>query len=225
MNYSILENCNLFRGLSESEIRELIGTIPCYVKRFEENETVYHFMTKADRVGIILNGRVQAHKLYLNGNQVNLTVRGVGEIIGPVAVFSTAQCYPFEVVALESTEVLVCEKIGFLHLLNRDIRLMENLLTELASANFMLQQRLELLTYHAVQQKIAFYLLMASMQDGKTVVPIPDSVTRWAMMMNVSRPSLHRELRDMESQGLIRYAPPVIDILDEDGLKRILSQS
>lgn len=224
MNYSILENCNLFRGLSESEIRELLGTIPCYVKRFEENETVYHFMTKADRVGIILKGRVQAHKLYLNGNQVNLTVRGVGEIIGPVAVFSTAQRYPFEVVALEPTEVLACEKIGFLHLLHRDIRLMENLLTELASANFMLQQRLELLTYHAVQQKIAFYLLMSSMQDGKTTVPLPGSVTRWAMMMNVSRPSLHRELKDMESQGLIRYAPPVIEILDEAGLKGILAQ-
>ena len=44
----------------------------------------------------------------------------------------------------------------------------------------------------------------------------------WAMLMNVSRPSLHRELRRMETEGLIRYTPHRIEILTPDGLEALL---
>ena len=47
-------------------------------------------------------------------------------------------------------------------------------------------------------------------------------MTRWAMLMNVSRPSLHRELRRMETEGLIRYTPHRIEILTPDGLEALL---
>ncbi|MBR4489709.1 winged helix-turn-helix domain-containing protein, partial [bacterium] len=53
---------------------------------------------------------------------------------------------------------------------------------------------------------------------------IPGSVSKWAMLMHVSRPSLHRELKRLEEQLLISYMPPVIDILDPDGLKKILDK-
>ena len=52
---------------------------------------------------------------------------------------------------------------------------------------------------------------------------IPESVSKWAMMMNVSRPSLHRELKRLESEGVLSYHPPVIEILDRDGLEKTLS--
>ena len=52
---------------------------------------------------------------------------------------------------------------------------------------------------------------------------IPESVSKWAMMMNVSRPSLHRELKRLESEGIIYYHLPVIEILDREGLEEILS--
>ena len=42
--------------------------------------------------------------------------------------------------------------------------------------------------------------------------------------MNVSRPSLHRELRKLEETGIIAYAPPVITIIDADALQDVLSK-
>ena len=33
------------------------------------------------------------------------------------------------------------------------------------------------------------------------------------MLMNVSRPSLHRELRKLEEAGIIAYVPPMITII------------
>ena len=44
------------------------------------------------------------------------------------------------------------------------------------------------------------------------------------MLMNVSRPSLHRELRKLEEAGIITYAPPMITIIDADALQDVLSQ-
>ena len=44
------------------------------------------------------------------------------------------------------------------------------------------------------------------------------------MLMNVSRPSLHRELRKLEESGIITYAPPMITIIDTDSLQNVLSQ-
>ena len=45
------------------------------------------------------------------------------------------------------------------------------------------------------------------------------------MQMNVSRPSLHRELKRLEEQSVIAYAPPVIEILDPEALQEILNKS
>jgi len=44
------------------------------------------------------------------------------------------------------------------------------------------------------------------------------------MLMNVSRPSLHRELKRLEQQGIIAYSSTVIMIHDEEALQEVLSQ-
>ena len=50
------------------------------------------------------------------------------------------------------------------------------------------------------------------------------SMTKWALTLNVSRPSLHRELRKLEAMGFVRYRPPDIEILDAEGLRSTLMQ-
>ena len=222
MCISVLKRCHLFRGLSDSEIESVLGRTPHATQIFEKDEPVFRLMDAADRVGVILEGRVQAQKIFPNGGQVNVSVRAAGELIGPAATFSAQGRYPCEIIALERTEVLMIGRDAVIALLQADGRIMANFLSELASATFLLQQRLELLSYNAIHQKIAFYLLLHFMQTGSRRVPIPESMTKWALMMNVSRPSLHRELKKMETQGAVRYAPPVIEILNPDALQKML---
>ena len=107
--------------------------------------------------------------------------------------------------------------------MQKDVHILQNFTTEIASSTYMLQQRLELLSYSGIAQKAAFWLLMQVRQTGKTTVQIPDSMSRWAMAMNVSRPSLHREMKRLEEEGIIRYAGKSIEVLDQDGLQAVLS--
>ena len=223
MDCSVLETSTLFCGMPASELRNVLETTPHRIQCYDKDETIFHIMDPAVSIGILLEGRVQAQKPFPNGNQINVSVRTPGEMIGPAAVFSSSQKFPCDVVALEPVTMMMFYKEDLLALMQKNIRILKNFTTEIASATYMLQQRLELLSYNGISQKAAFWLLMKAKQSGKSVVQIPDSVSKWAMILNVSRPSLHRELNKMKKQGLIRYNPRVIEIIDAKALQDLLT--
>ncbi len=223
MDYSVLEKSALFQGVEAKVLRGYLEEPPHHIQCYDKEETIFHLMDPALRIGIILEGRVEAQKSFPNGSQVNVSVRGPGEMIGPAAVFSRSQRYPCDIVALEPTTIMMFRKEDLLSLMQKDVQILQNFTTEIASSTYMLQQRLELLSYSGIAQKAAFWLLMQIRQTGRTTVQIPDSMSRWAMTMNVSRPSLHREMKRLEEEGIIRYAGKSIEVLDQDGLQAVLS--
>ena len=224
MDYTVLEKSALFSGIPTKELCNDLNTVPHHIQRYDKGETIFHLMENASRIGIVLEGSVQAQKPFPNGSQINVSVRKAGELIGAAAAFSRSQKYPCDVVALESATIMFFLREDILLLLQKDLRIMKNFMTELATASYMLQQRLELMSYSGIAQKAAFYLLIQARQSGKNEIEIPGSVLNWAMVMNVSRSSLHRELKKLEADGLIAYAPPVIEIHDFDALQNVLSK-
>ena len=224
MDYSILEKSTLFQGVEAYVLRGYLEETPHHIQCYDKEETIFHLMDPALRIGIILEGRVEAQKSFPNGSQVNVSIRIPGEIIGPAAVFSKSQRYPCDIVALEPATLMMLRKEDLLSLMQKDVKILQNFTTEIASATYMLQQRLELLSYSGIAQKAAFWLLMQVRQTGKTAVQIPDSMSRWAMIMNVSRPSLHREMKKLKEEGIIRYEGKNIYVLDPDGLQAVLSE-
>ena len=224
MDYSVLEKSTLFSGVPAKELRDDLEAVPHYIQCYDKGETVFHLMEDANRIGVVLEGRVQAQKPFPNGSQINVSIRNPGELIGPAAVFSRSQKYPCDVVSLEPVTIMMFRREDILLLLQKDLRIMKNFMAELATATYMLQQRLELLSYSGIAQKAAFYLLINTRQSGKNVIRIPDSVSNWAMIMNVSRSSLHRELKKLEAEGIISYDPPTIEIHDPERLQGVLSK-
>ena len=223
MDYSVLETSTLFNGISAGDLRKILEITPHHIQCYDKGEIIFHLMDHADRIGIILEGSVEAQKSFPNGSQVNVSVRGSGEMLGPAAVFSRTHKYPCDIVSLEPVTLMVFRKEDALALMQKDIRILENFTTEISTATYMLQQRLELLSYNGIAQKAAFWLLMQARQTGKDVVKIPESVSKWAMTMNVSRPSLHRELKKLETEKIISYNPPFVTILNIDELQNVLS--
>ena len=224
MDYSVLEKSTLFSGVPAKELRDDLEAVPHHIQCYDKDEIVFHLMEDANRIGVVLEGRVQAQKPFPNGSQINVSIRNPGELIGPAAVFSRSQKYPCDVVSLEPVTIMMFRREDILLLLQKDLRIMKNFMAELATATYMLQQRLELLSYSGIAQKAAFYLLIHTRQSGKNVIRIPDSVSNWAMIMNVSRSSLHRELKKLEAEGIISYDPPTVKIHDSERLQSVLSK-
>lgn len=222
MNYTGLKACALFHDLTEKEIETTLEQIPCTLQTFKKGQTIIHLGDTASQIGIIVSGQAEVQKIYGMGSQISVTIRKAGAMIGPAAVFSHAKVYPCDIIAKEVTSVLFIDSQNMVKLMKNDERIMNRFLTELASATFMLQQKIEMMSYNHISQKVAFTLLVYYRQSGKTAFPIPESMTKWAQQLNVSRPSLHRELKKMEEKGMIRYQPPAIEILDRETLEDLL---
>ena len=224
MDYSVLERCALFQGISAGALRSLLESSPHHIQCYGKNETIFYLLDTAQRIGIILEGRVQAQKLFPNGSQVNVSIRGPGEMIGPAAVFSSSHRYPCDVIALEPSTIMMLRREDLLLIMQKKIRVLENFVTEIATATYMLQQKLELFSYAGIAQKAAFYLLLKARQTGSSAVKIPQSITKWAMIMNVSRPSLHRELNKLEQRGIIQISGHTVSLTDMDALQNVLGE-
>lgn len=224
MNYSALEKSSLFKGVPANQLRHDLEITPYIIRSFEKDEIIFHAMDNASNIGIVLEGRVQAQKTFPNGSQINVTMKFAGEMIGPAAVFSSSHRYPCDVVALEPVTIILFKRENILALMQRDIHVLENLTTEIASSTYMLQQRLELLSYSGIAQKAAYYLLLQARHSGSNTVRIPESFSKWAMIMNVSRPSLYREIKKLENLGILSYSPPNVTLLDPDQLQALLSE-
>lgn len=224
MDYTVLERSTLFRGITPKNLREYLESVPHHIQCYDKDEIIFHLMEEADRIGIILEGRAEAQKPFPNGSQVNVSLRTPGELIGPAAAFASSRRYPCDVMAIEPVTVMMFRREDLLTLMQKDMRILENFTTEIASATYMLQQRLELLSYSGIAQKAAFYMLMQRRKTNSDRIQIPESITKWSMIMNVSRPSLHRELTRLEKQGIIRYETHTIEILDPDLLQAVLGK-
>ena len=110
MDYTVLENSTLFRGVTAKDLRAYLEETPHHIQCYDKEETIFHLMDPALKIGIILEGRVEAQKSFPNGSQVNVSVRIPGELIGPAAVFSKSQHYPCDIVALEPTTLMMFQK-------------------------------------------------------------------------------------------------------------------
>ena len=137
MDYSVLETSSLFKGIPAKELRDDLEATPHHIQCYDKGETIFFLMEEASRVGIVLEGRVQAQKTFPNGSQVNVSLRGPGELIGPAAVFSANRAYPCDVVAVEPSTVMMFRREDLLSLMQKDVRILENLMTEIASATYM----------------------------------------------------------------------------------------
>ena len=91
MDYSVLERSPLFTGIPAKELRDDLEAVPHHIQCYEKGETILLLMEEANRIGIILEGRAQAQKLFPNGSQVNVSVLISGYMIGPAAVFSKSR--------------------------------------------------------------------------------------------------------------------------------------
>ena len=94
MDYSVLEKSTLFSGVPAKELRDDLEAVPHHIQCYDKGETVFHLMEDANRIGVVLEGRVQAQKPFPNGSQINVSIRNPGELIGPAAVFSRSEKYP-----------------------------------------------------------------------------------------------------------------------------------
>ena len=222
-----LEKCTLFHHKNADEIAALLANIACREEAYEENDVILSPVQKANRIGIILSGTVDVQKIFPNGKVVIIERKQAFEMIGDSSIFSHYEYCPDTVCACKPTKILFVSKADLLQLFQADQSLMLNYLESTSNSTLLLKHKIGLLSLDSIQEKIAGYLVY-SLQDNDAfcrtnTISLPFSKKAWAEYMDVSRTSLSRELRKLETEGILTFEKRTITVVDFNRLNRILS--
>lgn len=217
-----LAKCALFRDIAPEQIAVLQRASDCTVKIYRKDEAVCRTGEEFSSLGFIVSGCLELRKYLSTGNAVSVFHREPGEMIGGFIIFADHPVSPYDIVAKEDSRLMLVRKASVLGVLFKDPAVAANMMRIYANRIAQFEKRLELFTYSSIRQKIAFSLLNDfQAEDGGTVL-LPFTKTVWAEYLNVSRPSLSRELTVLCKQGALAVHGRKIDILKKDLLEEIL---
>ncbi|MBP3295963.1 MAG: winged helix-turn-helix domain-containing protein, partial [Lachnospiraceae bacterium] len=87
----------------------------------------------------------------------------------------------------------------------------------LAGRNFTITKKLHLLSSTSIKEKLAIYFLENADAKGRVVLSMNREM--FADFLGVARPSLSRELMNMQKDGLIEVDRDTVQIRDREGLE------
>lgn len=221
---NVIEKSVLFRGIEAENIVQMLKCFDPLVKRYKKNELLTIAGEPFTGIGVLLEGGAAVGKESLSGGRVVLKMIKPGELFGEMIAFSNQTVWPATVQAQDDSIALFiprekivseCGKLCSWHKL-----LIQNMLTILSNRALMLNRKLEYLSIKSMRGKLCAFLLDQYNESGRKTMELDMNRNELADFLNVSRPSMSRELRRMKDDGLIDYHLSSISIIDPIGLNR-----
>ena len=217
----ILKNSPLFRGLTDEELEDFMQTSGASVRKLKKNEIIFDMEEKPEKMFILLQGAIAICKDTLSGRRIVMTnIDECGDIFGEVYLFLRKESYDFYTIALTGdTAILNIPKNIYVESSGKDYYhcLVKNILEILSQKAYNLNQKLSIVTSGSLRQKISKLLLTAMDQDQR--VELGMKREQMADYLGVARPSLSRELANMQNEDLIDIKGQIVEVLNVEALE------
>jgi len=151
-----LRTCQLFAGLGMTELNS-IATITV-IKSLDKGDYLFREGDPSYGFYIVQRGAVNVHRVNTAGKEQVIHVFRVGESFAE-GTLATDAGYPADARAVEPTQVLQIQKIGFLALLRRQPELALRMLGSMSAHLRVLVAQLEDLTLKDVETRLANWLV------------------------------------------------------------------
>ena len=119
----------LFIGLSDESIRNVLKEIKYYIKTYSKGEIIAHEDDECKSLALVLFGTVEIQRLYSNGKYIVLSRLLQGDVFGEALVFSKSKTYPATVIALNECKVLFINKEDVLKICSYEEKVLENFIS------------------------------------------------------------------------------------------------
>lgn len=199
----------LFQGIESEELMIMIECLKPRIVTVKKNECLTVAGTDFTGLGIVLHGEVAVVKENAAGDRMIMAILGPSEIFGEMVAFSKERVWPATVIAQQESSVLFmppekiignCERQCVSHR-----KLILNMLGIISNKALMLNRKLEYLAIRSLRGKIATFLLEQYHQTGQTTFMMAMNRDQLAEFLNITRPSLSREMGKMKEEGLIDF--------------------
>lgn len=236
MNVDIIENlkrCSLCQGMDEEQIKYIIKGSNSNIRTYEKNEFIFLEDDTPAKIYILLQGRINIAEDTCGGKRTLITnIEKPGDTFGEVYVFIEEKKYNMHAQSSTKSIVLELSKEIFLPFyeseeLNKEIVihraesiLQQNLLKIFAKKAIIMNKKLKVLGSSSIREKICKYLIDLQNRDGL----ITQNLSREDMAdyLNVTRPSVSRELGKMQEENIIKIDGRKIIITDQELLEKFI---
>ena len=219
----VLEKTRLFAGMQPDQITRLLDCFQSSIIAYPKGK---HFcLAGQPQHGfvIVLAGRVVVQKEDPRGKRLIMGIFGPGEMVGEVAAFAGNGQWPGTLLAGSAVHVLFlpaalvskpCSLLCDAH-----SKLMQNMLYALAEKAILMNKRISYIRRRGMREKLSAFLYDQYRQTGNRTFHTAMNREEMADYLNVSRPSMSRELSRMKQEALIDYFRSSFTLLDLERLR------
>ena len=221
--FAALSNTNIFRGLREHEIEELLAKKPVRLKNYLRDEYVAYSHDVCHDMLFVVSGSVRGEMTDFSGRKLKIEDIPAPRPLAVAFIFGKENRFPVDIIANEPATILTIPRDVLIFILQHNRIVLQNYLNAISSRTQFLSNKIRFLSFKTIREKIANYVLTRIIDDGNTVV-LDQTQTELADFFGVARPSLARALAEMEQEGLLRAERRAITILDKEKLNKLVQK-
>lgn len=218
----IIEQSKLFDGITLEETKLMLRCLAPRVNIYKKGEFAGHFGEVMDGVGILVEGGLSILKENPDGGRVIIDIITPGDLFGEIAVFTEKKLWPASVLANSESVVLFITPDKFTggcrNACSFHRQLIMNMLGIISEKALYLNRKVEYLSIKGMRQKLCAYFWEEYKKNGKNMFVLPMKRNELADFLNVSRPSMSREMGRMRNDGIIDFYMSTIKILNPEKL-------
>ena len=197
---------------SPALLLEILTSSKAVYEHFPAGAVVYDPTHFKRCLGVLLEGQLQVTK-----GELSVSVLQPGDLFGAAALYSEAAEFATTITAKKDSRCLLLSQQLVDQLIARDAGFRERYLRYLTGRIHFLSSRMESLSQHGAESKLARYLLSNMVEDHTLTCAATDLARR----LGLSRASLYRAFDDLERGGLIARQGKTISIPDPAGLESV----
>lgn len=222
-NYiNVIKNSKLFIDISEEEILSLLNCLSPKIVTFEKNEFIVNVGDEIKHFGLILKGEAIIIKEKADGNRVVMSVAKKGDMFGEMFIFSSKKYWPVTVKSQSNCKILFFTNSDLITRCGRNcswhVNLLRNFITLISDKSLTLNKKVEYLSIKSIRGKLCSYLYEQYIQCNNSTFVLPLNRNELADFLNVSRPSLSREICKLRDEGVIDFHLSTFKIKNVDKL-------
>ena len=209
VDLKFLKQTPLFRGIREEDLPKLLDCLNAKKSAYGKQDIILLAGQPVSSVGIVLSGQIQIVREDFLGNRDIVTELEPGDLFAESYSFVSADSLPVTVLSVTESEVLwtECGRIvspcssacGF------HAKLIENMLSILASKNILLNRKIEHLSKRTTREKLLSYLSDQAARSGGREFDIPFNRQELADYLCVDRSAMSSELSRLQKEGILRF--------------------
>lgn len=222
MNYQLLTNCPIFKGITIKEAEHLLQKIHFQIKSYAKEEIVAVAGEPVRNLQIIMSGSVRGEMIDFSGKTIKIEDIEAPKPLATAFLFGKENNYPVTVTVNKDAKILVMPVEEFLKLLQLNSQILRNYLNSISSRAQFLSQKLHFLSFKTIKGKVSHYFLKQAGEKFHSI-ELKNTQQQLADLFGVTRPSLARVFGEMQKEGLIKISNKTVTLLNKQALNDLIN--